>query len=149
MPGTPLDEDVYPTPLISGSRGVGGYWRVGALAAFFIVAAIVVSVFGERIPSDYVMVFLGLLAVLGVFCLFALAAGLIRVATDEDAHTLPRAVIDSLPFGAVVADRDGRIAYANSQYGQFPGALSNGVPVGIPRLFAPQGMVARRAKTCG
>ena len=138
MPGTPLDEDVYPTPLISGSRGVGGYWRVGALAAFFIVAAIVVSVFGERIPSDYVMVFLGLLAVLGVFCLFALAAGLIRVATDEDAHTLPRAVIDSLPFGAVVADRDGRIAYANSQYGQFPGALSNGVPVGIPRLFASQ-----------
>ncbi|MDR3471978.1 MAG: response regulator [Devosia sp.] len=138
MRGTPLDDDVYPAPLISAPRNVGGYWRVGALAAFFIAAAIVVSVFGDRIPSDYVMVFLGLLAVVGVFCLFALAAGLIRLAADEDARTLPKAVVDSLPYGAVVADRDGRIAYVNAEYGRFPGALSNGVPVGVPRLFAGQ-----------
>jgi len=136
MPGKPRDEDVYPTPLTSGARAPGGYWRVGVLAIFFILAAIVVSVFGDRIPSDYVMVFLGLLAVVGVFCLFALAAGLIRMAPGDDARTLPKAVVDSLPYGAVVADREGRIAYANAQYGQFPGALSNGVPVGVPRLFA-------------
>ena len=138
MPGTPLDEDVYPHPLISGPRGVGGYWRVGALAVFFIAAAVAVSVFGDRIPSDYVMVFLGLLAVVGVFSLFALAAGLIRFSSTEEVPTLAGAVIDSLPYGAVVADRDGRIAYVNAQYGQFPGALSNGVPVGVPRLFAGQ-----------
>jgi len=138
MPGTPLDEDVYPHPLISGPRGIGGYWRVGALAVFFVAAAVAVSVFGDRIPSDYVMVFLGLLAVVGVFGLFALAAGLIRFSTNEEAPSLAGAVIDSLPYGAVVADRDGRINYANSQYGQFPGALSSGVPVGVPRLFAGQ-----------
>ena len=31
---------------------------------------------------------------------------------------------------------DGKIAYVNSSYGTFPGALHNGLPVGIPRLFA-------------
>ncbi len=138
MPGTPLDEDVYPDPLTGAPARPTGYWRVGALAVFFVVAALVVSVFGDRIPGDYVMVFLGLLAVVGVFCLFALAAGLFRLTPPDDSRTLPRALVDSLPFGAVVADREGRIAYANGQYGQFPGALSNGVPVGVPRLFAGQ-----------
>ncbi|HVX82511.1 MAG TPA: PAS domain-containing protein, partial [Devosiaceae bacterium] len=142
MPGTPLDEEFYPTPLISGPRGILGYWRVGALAVFFIAAAVAVSVFGDRIPSDYVMVFLGLLAVVGVFCLFAIAAGLLRLGSDEAGQSLPKAVVDSLPYGAVVADRDGRISYANAQYGQFPGAVNNGVPVGVPRLFAGQAEVS-------
>jgi two-component system cell cycle sensor histidine kinase/response regulator CckA len=142
MPGTPPDDDAYPTPLIAGARPSTGNWRVIGLAVFFIAAAIVVSAFGDRIPGDYVMVFLGLLAMVGVFCLFALAAGLFRFAGVDDSRTLPKAVIDSLPFGVVAADREGRIAYANVQYGQFPGALSNGVPVGVARLFAGQAEVS-------
>jgi len=138
MAGRPLDEDVYPHPLVAVARGPTGLWRVAALAAFFIAAAVAVSLFGDRIPGDYVMVFLGLLAVVGVFCLFALAAGLFRFAPTEEGRSLPKAVVDSLPYGAVVADRDGKISYVNAQYGQFPGALSNGVPVGVPRLFAGQ-----------
>ena len=138
MPGTPLEDDAYPTPLRSRSRNAMGLWRVGALAVFFIAAAAAVSVFGDRIPGDYVMVFLGLLAVVGVFCLFALAAGLFRLAPSDDARTLHKAVVDSLPYGAVVTDREGKIVYVNAQYGQFPGALSGGLPVGVPRLFASQ-----------
>jgi two-component system cell cycle sensor histidine kinase/response regulator CckA len=133
------DDGLYPTPLISSLRHLGSFWRVGALAVFFIAAAIAVSVFGDRIPGDYVMVFLGLLAVVGVFSLFALAAGLFRFTSgDEGGNSLPRAIVDSLPYGAVVTDRDGKIAYANYQYGQFKGALSGGVPVGVPRLFASE-----------
>ena len=136
MPGTPLDDEVYPAPLVSNVRGSGGYWRVGALAVFFLAAAIAVSLFGDRIPGDYVMIFLGLLAVVGVFCLFALAAGLFRMTPNEEGRSLPKAIVDSLPFGALVTDRDGKIAYANAQYGQFPGAISNGLAVGVARLFA-------------
>jgi two-component system cell cycle sensor histidine kinase/response regulator CckA len=138
MPGTPLDDDVYPRPLVAGPGGAAGYWRVGLLAIFFLAAAVAVSIFGDQIPGDYVMVFLGLLAVIGVFGLFALAAGFIRFAPPDDGRSIPSAVVDSLPYGAVVADRDGRIAYVNAQYGEFPGALSRGVPVGVPRLFAGQ-----------
>jgi two-component system cell cycle sensor histidine kinase/response regulator CckA len=138
MVSMPLDEDNYPEPLVSRPRGGSGLWRVVALAAFFIVIAVAFSVFGDQIPQDTVLLALGVLAVVGVFCLFALAAGLFQFAGTEETRTLPRAVVDSLPFGAVVADRDGKIAYMNAQYGNFDGGVSNGVPVGVPRLFAGQ-----------
>ena len=65
-----------------------------------------------------ILLVLGLLAVVGVFCLFALAAGLFRFAPGEEARTLSRAIVDSLPYGAVVADREGKISYVNAQYGE-------------------------------
>ena len=81
MATPPLDEDNYPDPLVSRPRSAAGLWRVIALAAFFIVLAIALSTLGERIPPDLILVFLGVLAVVGVFCLFAVAAGLFQTST--------------------------------------------------------------------
>lgn len=138
MATTPLDEDNYPDPLVSRPRSAAGLWRVVALAAFFIIVAIALSTLGERIPPDLILAFLGVLAVVGVFCLFAIAAGLFRFAASDETRTVSRAIVDSLPFGAVVTDREGRISYANAQYGSFAGGVTDGVPVGVPRLFAGQ-----------
>ena len=102
MTTTPLDDDNYPNPLVSRPRSAAGLWRVGALAGFFILAAIGLSALGDRIPPDLVLICLGLLAVVGVFCLFAIAAGLFRFAASDETRTLSRAVVDSLPFGALV-----------------------------------------------
>ena len=132
----PLEDDNYPDPLVSRSRGVAGLWRVGALAGFLILLAVLGSVFGDLVPPDLILVVVGLLAVIGVFCLFGLAAGLFRLTANEDARTLPRAIVDSLPFGALVTDREGRVVYANAQYGNLPGSVVGGVPVSAPRLFA-------------
>jgi len=116
-----------------------GLWRVVALAAAFIIVAVAISALGQYIPPDAILIFVGLLAVAGVFCLFAITAGVLRFSSQsEDTHTLSRAIVDSLPFGAVVADRDGKISYANAQYGDLAGGMSEGVPVGVPRLFAGQ-----------
>ncbi|MEO6394653.1 MAG: ATP-binding protein [Devosia sp.] len=134
----PADEDHYPSPLVSRSRSVGGLWRVVALAVAFILAAIAVVTLGEAIPPDLVLIVVGLLAVVGVFSLFALVAGLFHFAPTEDERTVARVIVDSLPFGAVVTDRDGKISYVNAQYGGFSGGLADGVPVGVPRLFAGQ-----------
>ena len=86
------------------------------------------------------MVFLGLLAVVGSVLPVCARGGIVPLRQpSEEAHTLSKgdgrqpAVI-----ARVVTDRDGKIAYANVQYGKFPGALSNGVPVGVARLFAGQ-----------
>ncbi|MGV3491934.1 MAG: cell cycle histidine kinase CckA [Devosia sp.] len=136
MAPLPLDEDNYPNPLLNRGRPGGGPWRVIGLAAFFILAAILVVGLGDRIPADVILAFLGLLAVVGVFCLFAIAAGLFRFSASEDGQTLSRAVVDSLPFGAQVTDRAGKISYVNAHYGEFAGALTDGVPVSVPRLFA-------------
>ena len=111
---------------------------MAALAAFFIIGAVALSMLGDRVPPDLILLALGLLAVVGVFCLFALAAGLFRFSASDENRTLSRAVIDSLPFGALVTDREGRIVYANARYGEFAGGLADGVPVGVPRLFAGQ-----------
>jgi two-component system cell cycle sensor histidine kinase/response regulator CckA len=138
MSSMPADEDNYPSPLLSRTRTISGLWRVVALAAAFIVVAVVISTLGEYIPPDVILVFVGLLAVVGVFCLFALTAGIFRFSSPEETQTLSRAIVDSLPFGAVVSDRDGRISYVNAQYGELAGGVSEGAPVGVPRLFAGQ-----------
>ena len=136
MAPLPLDEDNYPTPLVNRRRPGAGPWRVLGLAAFFILAAVLVVSLGDRIPADLILALLGLLAVVGVFCLFAIAAGLFRFSTSEDTQTLSRVVVDSLPFGALVTDRTGKISYVNAHYGEFPGAVNDSVPVSVPRLFA-------------
>ena len=135
----PADEDNYPSPLVSRPRSISGLWRVVALAAAFIVVAVLISQFGQYIPAEVILVFVGLLAVVGVFCLFALTAGIFRFSShSEETRTLSRAIVDSLPFGAVVSDRDGKISYVNAQYGELAGGVADGVPVGVPRLFAGQ-----------
>ncbi len=137
MSSMPAEEDNYPSPLVARMRGISGLWRVVALAAAFIVVAVGISLLGDAIPPDAVLVFVGLLAVIGVFCLFALTAGIFRFsAGGDETPSLSRAVVDSLPFGAVVADREGRISYVNAQYGELAGGVAGGVPVGVPRLFA-------------
>ena len=136
MASTPLGEDSYPEPVLDSGRGGAGLWRVAVLGIVLVVVAIAFTLFGDRIPPELVMSFVGLLAVAGVFFLFGLAAGLFRFAASEDRRTLSHAVVDSLPFGAVIADREGKISYVNQHYGSFPGAVNNGVPVGVPRLFS-------------
>lgn len=138
MAARPRGEDNYPDPLLASSRGSAGLWRVVALGLTLIALAVLFVLFGDRISADLIMTFVGILAVVGVFCLFGLAAGLFRFANGEERRTISNAVVDSLPFGAVVADRDGKISYVNSHYGTFHGAVTNGVPVGVPRLFAGQ-----------
>lgn len=133
---TPLGEDSYPDPVLASSRSGAGLWRVVALGLVLIAAAVGFAMFGEQIPPELVMTFVGLLAVAGVFFMFGLAAGLFRFSGADERRTIANAVVDSAGQGTVVADRDGKIAYVNASYGTFPGALHNGLPVGMPRLFA-------------
>jgi two-component system cell cycle sensor histidine kinase/response regulator CckA len=130
------DDDSYPEPLTARTAASGGLWRVVLLAACFIAVAVGFALLGDRFTNDFVLLFLGLLAVVGVFSLFAFASGLFRFVGTEEKRTLARAMVDSLPSGVVITDREGKIAYANAHYGGLPGGSSNGVPVGVPRLFA-------------
>ncbi len=130
-------DENYPEPLNTGASG-GGLWRVAVLALFFIGAAVVFSVYGSQLRSEWVLLFLGLLAVVGVFCLFALAAGLFRVSRGVEERTLSRTLLDSSPDGIVITDTKGVISYANQSYLQLSRNVSEGAPVGVTRLFANQ-----------
>ncbi|HEY8596365.1 MAG TPA: ATP-binding protein [Devosiaceae bacterium] len=138
MASAPLDNNHYPEPTTSPLAGSVLLWRVVGLALFFVIVAVVFSLLGERLPPEVILLFLGILAVVGVFSMFALAAGLFRFSSGEERRTVSRAVIDSLPQGAVVTDREGKIVYANARYVELANSVSGGATVGVPRLFASQ-----------
>ncbi len=138
MPATPDDGDTYPEPIEARASGFAGVWRVLVLAIVFIAIAVGFSLYGDRIPGDVIVLFLGLLGVIGVFFLFALAAGLFRYSGGEARRSLSAAIVDSLGYGALVSDRDGRIVYANEHYAELSGGTADRLPVGVPRLFASE-----------
>ncbi len=134
----PMDEDSYPEPVTARPSSNAALWRVVVLSLLFVGAAIAFSLLGDAITPEMIVLFLGILAVIGVFSLFALAAGLFRFVGGTEKRTLARAIVDSLPHGAVVTDREGKIFYANARYAELSSEVSKGVPVGVPRLFASQ-----------
>ncbi len=138
MAATPDDGDTYPEPIEPRASGFAGVWRVLLLAIVFIAIAVGFSLYGDHIPGDVIVLFLGLLGVIGVFFLFALAAGLFRYSGGDTRRSLSAAIVDSLGYGALVADRDGRIVYANEHYAALSGATADRLPVGVPRLFASE-----------
>lgn len=130
------DEDQYPEPTITRPTSDGGLLRVLLLALVFVLAAVGISAFSDSVPAELILLILGLLAVFGVFCLFALAAGLFRFAVGVEKRSLSRGIVDSAPQGLLVCERQGNIKYANAHYMEFSADLSSSLPVGVPRLFA-------------
>ncbi len=131
-----FNKDHYPEPTAINSNGGSGVWRVILLALVFIGLAVVVFLYGEDLPGEIILLILGFLSILGVFCLFALASGLLKLSGGEKKRTLSNAIVDSLPYGCVVCEREGKIIYANAQYCEFSLESANGLPVGVSRLFA-------------
>src|SRR6202034_3550043 len=60
--------------------------------------------------------FLAVLATVGVFSLFALACGILRVSGGAAPQPLVKAIVDGASEGIVVTDHDGRVIYANAAY---------------------------------
>ena len=69
---------------------------------------------GER-SEPYILVLLAVLGMIGVFSLFAAAAGILRIAGDDGNHVL-KSVADGATDGICVTDPKGRIVYANASY---------------------------------
>ncbi len=106
-----------PDPVVERPERRGSMWLVVALAVVIVGAAVFVSTTG-RTQGGYVVVFLAVLAVIGVVALFAGAIGLIEVAGRSRRFDLARAIVDGLPDGAMVTDPAGRIVYANAAYAE-------------------------------
>ena len=98
-----------------GGRG-GSVVLVLLVAAFLVGSAAAMAFLGTANAEPYILVFLAALATVGVFSLFALAAGLLQVAGAPAANPLVKAVVDGAVDGIVVTDHDGRIVYANAAY---------------------------------
>ena len=86
------------------------------VAAMLVAAATAFMVLGHRDAEPYILGFLAVLATVGVFSLFALASGILRLPAAEPASTLIRSLVDDAFDGVLVTDSDGRVIYANAAY---------------------------------
>ena len=87
------------------------------LVAFGVVgAALGFLLIGRNNAQPYILGLLSGLAVIGVFSLFAGAAGILRLSGRDGGHALVKAVADGAPDGMVVTDPAGHVLYANTAY---------------------------------
>ena len=77
---------------------------------------------GRANAEPYILALLAVLATVGVFSLFALAAGILRFAGKDRAIPLLKAVVDGAFDGILVTDPRGRVVYANAAYLDLIGA---------------------------
>ena len=86
------------------------------VAGMLVAAAAGIVLLGPSAAEPYILGFLAVLATVGVFSLFALASGILRLPAAEASSPLIKAVVDDAVDGLVVTDSDGRALYANAAY---------------------------------
>jgi two-component system, cell cycle sensor histidine kinase and response regulator CckA len=112
-----LDESVrVPMDRTQASRGGGSIGLVLLIALVLVGAAAGLVFIGRANAEPYILVLLAVLAMVGVFLLFALAAGILRASGREAASPLLKSVVDHANEGILVTDAGGRVLYANPAY---------------------------------
>jgi two-component system cell cycle sensor histidine kinase/response regulator CckA len=122
------------TGSLSRDRGSVG---LVLLFAVLLVASVIVLLFVGRGEADtYILGLLAVLAVVGVFTLFAWAAGLMRFGTRERGQETATALVDTALEPLIVTDGAGRAAFANPAYLELAGARGLDDVRTVERLFA-------------
>src|SRR5215471_4023407 len=94
-----------------------GSVRLVVVVAVILVATAAVLMFVDRSRAEpYILALLAVLGMIGVFSLFATAAGILRVADKDGGSPLMKAIVEGTGDGIVITDASGRVLYANSAY---------------------------------
>ncbi len=118
------------------AAGRGGSITLLLLVAGFLVGgATGIVVLGRGDTKPYILAFLAVLATVGVFSLFALASGVLRLSSAQTGSPLIKAVLDGAFDGVAVTDRDGRVIYANAAYLDLSGASGAQDARPVERVF--------------
>ena len=114
----------------------GGSIGMVLLVALLLVGAAAGSIYvGRGHAENYILALLAVLGTVGVFSLFALAAGIMRFGGREQGNPLLKTVVDNDFDGVVVADQNGRVFYANAAYLDLIGAQGPEDARPIERVF--------------
>ena len=105
------------------------------VAGALIAAATGIMFLGRSRAEPYILIFLAVLAGIGVFSLLALACGILRLSVAETGNPIVKAVLDGAFDGMVVTDRDGWVVYANTAYLELIGASGAADIRPVERVF--------------
>ncbi len=93
-------------------QAFGGY--LPTLAAVLVAAGAVLLVVASGTGQHLLVTLIAMLAVVGLFFLFAIGAGYVRLTERQPLAEMVRTVTDGLDSGVMIASRDGTVIYANT-----------------------------------
>ncbi len=99
----------------NSARG-GSIGMVVLVAVALVGAAVGLLLVGRGNAGPYILGLLAFLAMVGVFSLFALATGILRVPGKDAGNPALQAVVDEAVDGLLLTDQRGRVIYANAAY---------------------------------
>src|SRR5690349_1968927 len=107
---------------IDRSDRPGHFGWVLLLAAVLAGAVLGLRFLGSEQAQPLILGLLAFFAMAGVFFLFALAIGVVRLAGQTVRNDITKVMADTAGEGLAVIDDDGRIVYANAAYLAFSGS---------------------------
>src|SRR5215467_6800371 len=104
-----------PRDAVDRSQRSSSIGMVLLVAMVLVGAAVALLFIGRTRAEPYIIGLLAVLAVIGEFFLFAIAAGILRM-PGKEVNPLIKAVTDTAHDGLLVTDPAGRVVYANATY---------------------------------
>jgi two-component system cell cycle sensor histidine kinase/response regulator CckA len=116
-------------------RRGGSILLVLLVAAAIVAAAVGLTTIGRAQAQPYILGLLALLAMVGLFNLFAFAAGIVRFADRSTDDPIVRRTADLDYDGIAVTDTSGHVVYSNAAYLTLTGAASAQDVRPVERVF--------------
>src|SRR4051812_33663965 len=131
---TEPDHDL-PPPGHEPVRRSGSIVLVLLVAGAIVAAAVALMTLGRAQAQPYILGLLALLSMVGLFNLFAFAAGIIRFADRSADDPIIRPIADHAFDGLAVTDSRGHVVYSNAAYLALTGAATPQEARPVERVF--------------
>ena len=124
------------SPAASSATAADGQSGPMIIAGIVLAAALMLLVLlSSRTSEPFLLILLAILAMVGVFFLFGLAAGHIRVGERADEQQLALTASDALGDAIYITDGDGTTIYSNLAHRDLVGLTASGEPATLQDLF--------------
>jgi two-component system cell cycle sensor histidine kinase/response regulator CckA len=133
--GTDHDPSQPPMTVHEPARRSGSIFLVLLVAGGIVAAAVALMTIGRAQAQPYILGLLALLAMVGLFNLFAFAAGIIRFADRAADDPVMGHIADQAYDGLAVTDPRGHVVYSNATYLTLTGAASPQDVRPVERVF--------------
>jgi two-component system, cell cycle sensor histidine kinase and response regulator CckA len=132
-----IDNDPSPQPFAAHepTRRGGSIVLVLLVAGGIVAAAVALMTIGRAQAQPYILGLLALLAMVGLFNLFAFAAGIIRFADRAADDPVMGRIADNAFDGLAVTDPRGHVVYSNAAYLVLTGAATTQDARPVERVF--------------
>jgi two-component system, cell cycle sensor histidine kinase and response regulator CckA len=134
----------YSEPVADRTGRDGGVGLIVLLALALGAAAVGLAMISREMAEPVVLAILAGLAVIGVFCLFAGAVGILHFGQRHARNDVTKAFVDNLPQGVLIADSAGHVLYANEAYRDLLGLDATAAVLPPDRAFAGSTQIAEQ-----